>query len=379
MHMSFPFLVAELNLKKDVLVASVLALILCGGLAIASYALITENLQPQNRVTVVDVYTQKGGLGANVSGGVFEPSDNVVLYAYLTSEGLPMNDTQVTFTAKNSENEVTRAASTDSSGVATVDFILPANESAIGTWNVLAIANAEGQSVNDTLSFKCYATDLQLSVHTEKDGLTTAVFVPTDNVSVVALLTYRDMPVVGAQVDFEVSLPNGTVFLTESSATDSSGIATVKFQIPWPSNNVLGDWRVAVQGEAFKQHLNASSDFECQLLPMVIDVFTDKGGRGQNVPDGTFMLNDTVYLYAEIRDELNATMADKVVGLTVEKQDGMKFLGVVALTNASGIAMFTFYIPLDPSLVGTMLVIARAEFNDTVIIDSLTFTVEAQS
>jgi hypothetical protein len=368
-----------LNLKKDVLVASVLAVILSGGLAVASYALITETLQPQSRVIVLDVYTQKGGLGANTSGGVFEPSDTVVLYAYLTSEGLPMNDTQVNFTAKNSENEVTRAASTNSSGVAAVDLILPSNESAIGTWNVLAVANAEGQSANDTLSFECYATDLQLSVHTEKDGLTTAVFVPTDNVSVVALLTYKDTPVADAQVDFEVSLPNGTVFLTQSLATDSYGIATVKFQIPWPSNDVLGDWRATVQSEVFKQHLIASSDFECQLLPMVIDVFTDTGGRGQNVPDGTFMLNDTVYLYAEIRDALNATMADKVVGLTVEKQDGMKFLGVVAPTNASGIAMFTFHIPLDPSLIGTMLVIARAEFNDTLIMDSLTFTVQAQS
>lgn len=367
-----------MNLKKDVLVTSVLAVILSGGLAIASYALIAETLQPQNRVIVLDVYTQKGGLGANTSGGVFEPSDNVVLYAYLTSEGLPMNDTQVTFTAKNLENEVTRATSTNSSGVAAVDFILPTDASAIGMWDVLAIANMDGQSVNDTLSFRCYVTDLQLSVHTEKDGLTTAVFVPTDNVSVVVLLTYKDMPIADAQVGFEVWLPNGTVFLTQSLATDSSGIVTVKFQIPWPSNSVLGDWHVAVRSEVYKQHLSASSDFECQLLPMVIDVFTNKGGRGQNVPDGAFMLNDTVYLYAEIRDALNATMVNKVVGFTVEKQDGMTFLGVVTLTNASGIATFMFHIPLDPSLIGTMLVIARAEFNDTLIVDTLTFTVEEQ-
>lgn len=361
------------------MLASVLAIMLSAGLALASYALFAETLQPENRVVVLDVYTQKGGLGANTSGGVFEPSDNILLYAYLSSEGLPMNDTQVTFTLKNSENEVTRATSTNNSGVATVDFTLPTDEPVIGLWNVSAIANVEGQSVNDTLSFRCYTTSLQLSVHTEKDGLTTEVFLPTDNVSIVALLTYKDMPVADAQTDFEVWLPNGTVFLTQSLETDSSGIVAVKFEIPWPSNSVIGKWHVAVRSEVYKQHLSASSDFECQILPLVIDVFTNKGGRGQNVPDGAFMLNDTVYLYAEIRDALNGTMVNKLVGLTVEKQDGMKFLGVVVLTDASGVATFMFHIPLDPSLTGTMLVIARAEFNDVLIVDTLTFTVEAQS
>ena len=368
-----------LNLKRDVLVTSFLAVILSGGLAFASYALIAENLQPQNQVIVLDVYTQKGGLGVNTSGGVFEPSDNVVLYAYLTSEGLPMNDTEVIFTAKNLENEITKAISTNSSGVASVDFIFPTDESIIGVWNVLAIANIEGESVNDTLSFNCYATNLQLSIHTEKDGFTTTVFVPTDNVSILALLTYNEMPIADVQADFEVWLPNGTVFLAQSLVTNSLGLVTTQFQIPWPFNNVLGAWHVTVQSEVYKQHLSASSGFECQLLSSVIDVFTDKGGRGQNVPDGLFMLNDTVYLYAEIRDALNVTIADKVVGFTVEKQDGMAFLGVVVPTNASGIAMFMFHIPLDPSLIGTMLVIARADFNDTLIIDTLTFTVKAQS
>jgi uncharacterized RmlC-like cupin family protein len=72
-------------------------------------------------------------------------------------------------------------------------------------------------------------------------------------------------------------------------------------------------------------------------------------------------------------------MAGKVAGLTVEKQDGMKFLGVVVQTDAFGIATFMFHIPIDQSLIGTVLVIARADFNDTLIIDTLTFTVEAQS
>jgi hypothetical protein len=368
-----------LNLKKDVLVTSILAVILSGGLAIASYALVTETLQPKNQAIVLDVYTQKGGLGANVSGGVFEPSDSVILHAYLTGGGSPINDVQVTFTAKNSENEIGREASTNTSGEASVNFILPTNESAVGTWDVLASADMEGQSVNDTLSFICYASSVYLSVHTEKNSLSTTVFVPTDNVSVVAFLTLKNVPIANAQVDFEIVLPNGTVFLTQSSVTDSFGIASIGFQIPWPSTNVLGYWHVAVQSEVYEQHLDASSSFESQVLPLVIDVFTNKGGRGQNVPGGTFVLNDTVYLYAEIRDVLNATMAGKVAGLTVEKQDGMKFLGVVVQTDAFGIATFMFHIPIDQSLIGTVLVIARADFNDTLIIDTLTFTVEAQS
>jgi hypothetical protein len=326
----------------------------------------------------LDVYTQKGGLGANASGGTFEPSDVVYPYAHLLSGNSPVKDTQVAFTFRNPEIEVTKSAFTDEQGIAGVNLTLSAEQPIIGLWNLSATANVDGENVGDFMNFSCYATSVHITVHTEKNGLATSVFLPNENVSAVVLVTHKDVAVGSIQAVFEVRFPNDTVFLTQSLATDITGSATLTFQIPWPSSGLLGDWHVTVQSEVYQQHLEASVDFECQLLPIVIDVYTQKGGSGQNTPGGIFVLGETVYLYAEIRDSLNEPVVNKAVGFTIDSPSGIKFLGQVALTNSSGIATVTFRIPLDVSFVGTFEVYARAEYNDAVLLDTLTFKCEQQ-
>ena len=109
---------------------------------------------------------------------------------------------------------------------------------------------------------------------------------------------------------------------------------------------------------------------------IVLDVYTQKGGRGPNMPGGSFMLNESVFLYGEIRDQLNETGSNKLIGFEVRGPNKETLLWRVQPTNASGIATIDFRIPLPESFVGTWEVYARAEYNDIVLLDTLTFRCE---
>jgi hypothetical protein len=107
----------------------------------------------------------------------------------------------------------------------------------------------------------------------------------------------------------------------------------------------------------------------------MLDVYTQKGGYGQNKPSRSFTLFEMVHLYAEIRDSLNETVSDKLVAFEVRNPaSGKAYL--VGSTSVSGIAAASFRIPYPEDFIGTWEVYARAEYNDTVILDTLTFKCE---
>lgn len=361
------------NSRKEVLIAAVLAILLGTGLAAVSYSYFAEMPSQQPPVRVLDVYTQKGGLGANESGGVFEPFDTVNVYACLVNGSIAIEGVQVAFTLENPENtEISETSLTNDSGIATIDFTLSSEHLIIGTWQVSASANVDGEALKDFLSFGCQSSNAQMNVYTKRNDTITTVFLPEDNVSIEAELSYKGNPISETQVTFEVMFPNDTVFLTQSSLTDDFGVASVTFQIPWSSENVLGTWHVIVESTVYQQPVNAAVNFECRLLPIVLDVYTHKGGVGQNEPSGPFVLNETVYLYAEIRDPLNQTVPDKLVGFEV-RFNGTTIAFLVKSTNSSGIATASFRLPPVEDFVGIWEVYARAEVNDTVVLDTVTF------
>jgi len=365
-----------LNSRNEVLIASLLAIILSSGLGVASYCLFAEMPFPETPIKVLDLHTQKGGFSANEAGGVFEPFDIVFLYAYLTIGGAEIQNTLVRFTFRTPSNaEFAREASTNESGIATTNLTISLDQSNIGMWQVFASANVTGKVISDQLSFNCQSLNAQISVYTKRKGLASAVFLRKDDVCVEAQVAYKDTPVAGVQVNFEVRFPNNTIFLMQSSSTTTSGVAAITFQISWPSENALGIWHVTAETVVYQQPINATVDFECQLLPIVLDVYTQKGGYGQNKPSRSFTLFEMVYLYAEIRDSLNETVPDKLVGFEVRNPTSGKAY-LVGSTNVSGIAAASFRIPYPEDFIGTWEVYARAEYNDTVILDTLIFKCE---
>ena len=371
----------RLNSKKELLIASTLAIVIAASLGILSYSLLPSMPLPKTLQSVLDVYTQKSGVGANASGGDFEPHDTAFIYAYLTQGDTIIRDVQVTFTLKNPENvEVSRTALTNETGIAMIDlpFLPPllSPNSIIGTWQILASTSVENKTASDELSLRCLSQSAQIKVEARRKGWESTVFLPEDEASLNAQVTFKDMPIEGAAVIFEAKAPNDTLFFTQTLQTDNSGTAATSFNISGLDQNPLGTWLVSVQSQVYQQQVTDEKSFNCQVLPIVLDVYTQKGGYGPNEESRPFAPFEMVYVYAEIRDPLNKTIPNFwLIGFETRKSGTTLFYRGPP-TNASGIATINFRIPEVGSLNETYEVYARAEINGTVIIYTITFKCE---
>lgn len=116
---------------------------------------------------MIDLFTQKkphDGKGLNKPSNAFAPQEEVILYAHLTYHGVAVADKLVAFEIYgpvNPFNNITfrRTATTNASGIATIDFRIPwpteKHETIIfGNWAVYAGADIAEVRVEDTLTFK---------------------------------------------------------------------------------------------------------------------------------------------------------------------------------------------------------------------------------
>jgi hypothetical protein len=366
-----------MNSKKEVLAASILAIGLAVGLGALSYGLFSETPTALKLESAIDVFTQKGGLGANTNGGGFEPFDNVSVYAYLTHGGAKLKNQPVTFTIEGPNNtQIIRTEATNDIGIAAIDlYLLPSEGHTIGTWHVFANATVDDEAVDDTVGLQCESQSARIYVFYERNGVPSTSFLPNETVFIEAQLSYKNASIAGTPVAFEVIAPDSTVFLLQTVTTSSLGTANVTFRIPWPSDLSTGIWQVIATSEVYGQTLNATTHLQCFLLSPVLDVFTQKGGAGQNKPGGTFALNETVGLYAEIRDALNQTAPNQLIMFSIKNPNGTTEY-LAPMTNSSGIASVSFRIPPDPLYVGTFEGYASTAYFDTVLLDTVTFIVK---
>lgn len=244
--------------------------------------------------------------------------------------------------------------------------------------SLLAIALAAGLG---TISYGLFAEvppNVRIDVFFRKNGATSISFLPTDQASLEAQLSYNHPSIAGAPVTFEVKMPNNTELLSQAVLTDSNGTADLTLQIPWPSNGSLGKWQARATSEIYGQAVNATAYFDCKLISPIIDVYTQKGGQGQNTPGGTFALNETVFLYAETRDSINQTVQSDLIGFEVKYYNTTSTLwtATVQRTNASGIAETNTRLPPEASYAGTWEVYATVQYQDTLLIDTLTFVAQ---
>ena len=366
---------------KELLGASLLAVALAAGLGTISYGLFEA--PPAGKLeTVLDVYTLKGGIGTNTTGGAFEPGDSVPVYAYLTVGGVQVDNGQVTFTVKKPDgNETVQTALTTDSGATEISLsLLPSEGHPIGTWQIHANASANNQVANDTITLKCKSESARIDLRSKINGAVSLSFLPSGEVFLEARVSYRNASIAGAPVTFEVKTPNGTDFLppaNQTTTTDNFGTANVTFQIPWPSDFSLGTWNVTVASQVYEQAVSVTSNYECKLVSPVIDVYTQEGGQGPNTSGGTFMLNDTVFLYAEVRGSVNQTLPNKLVGFELKYFNATTVAWtkatMVQSTNTSGIADVSTRIPPVSEYAGTWAVYATTRYNDAVLIDTLIF------
>jgi hypothetical protein len=250
--------------------------------------------------------------------------------------------------------------------------------------SLLAIALAVGLG---TISFGLFSEappNVRIDVFSKKNGATSTSFLPSEQVLLEAQVSKNNASIAGAPVTFEVKAPNGTDFLVQTATTDSLGTANVTFQIPWSSiispENIwqLGTWQTQTTIEIYGQTLNATTNFNCELLQPAIDVYTQKGGYGPNTSGGTFTLSESVILYVEIRNELNHTLGGWPIGLEVKGFEGESLATSLdniytPSTNASGVATVTNPIPPISGYTGTYVVYARFRYYDVLLTDTVTF------
>ena len=117
------------------------------------------NVESPQQLTQIDVFTNKGGIGQNVTSGPFGPQELIQLYANVTYNGAPVADKEVTFTVLDPTGNViaVNTALTNATGFAYQQYRTPWTGSTgnpdFGKWTVLAYVEISQVVVNDTVSF----------------------------------------------------------------------------------------------------------------------------------------------------------------------------------------------------------------------------------
>jgi hypothetical protein len=107
----------------------------------------------------IDVYSQKGGKGPNTESAAVNVQEDVLLYAEVTYDGIPLEGRGVVFevTGPNGPFNTVPGAYTNSSGIASAVLHMPwptSNpESTLGTWSVKAETVYEDCHFEDVLTF----------------------------------------------------------------------------------------------------------------------------------------------------------------------------------------------------------------------------------
>jgi hypothetical protein len=139
-----------LKTNKKARVTLVLAT-LCLFLVLAMFD--TQLAHAQGRV--IDIYTQKGGEGELVSGGMFTLIETVEFTARLTYNGYPVQHQLVAFGVYGPGNfsSVSAAKFTNESGYATMQFSIPPLAESFGTWTANANAQLADEYLTDSVTF----------------------------------------------------------------------------------------------------------------------------------------------------------------------------------------------------------------------------------
>jgi hypothetical protein len=113
---------------------------------------------PPTAGLLLDVYTQKDGVGPNEPGGEFTCGEEVNLTSLVTYSDFPVQSKLVSYEIRNPSNETVsiRVAITDHDGYAEISFRIPQLPTSNGTWRVISVVEVAGQIAWDTLTFQVY-------------------------------------------------------------------------------------------------------------------------------------------------------------------------------------------------------------------------------
>lgn len=113
---------------------------------------------PPEEGRLIDLYTQKDGVGPNKPGGEFSCGEKVQLTSLVTYNNWTVQSKLVSFEVRNPLNETALVivAKTDKDALAEISFRIPRLLSSNGTWKAFSVVEVAGVIVWDTLTFKVY-------------------------------------------------------------------------------------------------------------------------------------------------------------------------------------------------------------------------------
>jgi len=160
-------------------------------------------------------------------------------------------------------------------------------------------------------------------------------FAPQEEVILYAYVTYRDDPVPGKIVAFEVHGPVNrfeNLSFTRTAVTDANGIANLSFRITWPNGHheeeVFGVWNVIAVVDIAEVAVNDTLSF---LVGCIVRVTKVETVDSNNVSRTSFMKNERMSFRLTVE---NIAMTDKVATLIIDVYDNLSiFIGQVVLAD----------------------------------------------
>ncbi len=191
----------------------------------------------------LDIWTQNGGQGWNMSANSFGPQQQVNITAQVTYNGAPVVNKTVTFNVYLQGQYIDYATGqTDTNGIATASYRLPWQDSNptsyFGTVNITSSVDVSEKTYNDSCAFYYgYLLELKPVVITNSDGNMSALYGPmfnrysttgnTVNANVtVTNSNWSNMTFyIGATIMDANNVPVQKYFMVESINGATSGIA----------------------------------------------------------------------------------------------------------------------------------------------------------
>jgi hypothetical protein len=177
-------------------------------------------------------------------------------------------------------------------------------------------------SVTHLLDVRERPTRASIDVYTERGGQLSGessdAFGPQESVTIYALVTYNDAPVVGKDVVFEIRDTFENVIAIRVARTNDDGVATVEFRLPWPTGDpesLMGIWTIVGNVDISEFTASDLCTFQFGYL-IAIDSITLFGSNG--LPASSFSRNGGVSAVVSIH---NIRGCDVPVALTLTIND----------------------------------------------------------
>lgn len=160
-------------------------------------------------------------------------------------------------------------------------------------------------------------------------------FAPQENAILYAHVTYRDYPVPGKIVAFEVHGPINHVenlSFARTAVTNADGVANVSFRIPWPNGYVeevvFGIWNVIAVVDIAEVAVNDTLTFK---VGWIVELLNVKTVDINNLSRSRFMRDENMCFRLTVR---NIAMTEKIATLILDVYDYLNFsLGQVVLED----------------------------------------------